>query len=254
MSTATLRPPCCGACGRARPLRPGPRLRPAAKGHQGTPGGGRHARVACKPDSVPGVAPRGRPFLWPRRRRRDRAANPGLRAEASLRGYRPRQVPGRDARARPLFGIAPGGACRAGPVARPAVGSYPTVSPLPPGPKTGRRTVLCGAFPRVAPAGRYPAPLLHGVRTFLGPPVSPSARGRPATRAPLAYGGAEAPRQSRSGQSLRSIPLRPIPLRRRRPSRAAGRRSGRACRSRGSPGRPPRPRPRWSRPWYAGSG
>ena len=31
----------------------------------------------------------------------------------------------------PLFGIAPGGACRAGPVASPAVGSYPTVSPLP---------------------------------------------------------------------------------------------------------------------------
>ncbi len=34
-------------------------------------------------------------------------------------------------RTRFLFGIAPGGACHAGPVARPAVGSYPTVSPLP---------------------------------------------------------------------------------------------------------------------------
>lgn len=34
-------------------------------------------------------------------------------------------------RAKPLFGIAPGGACRAVPVARSAVGSYPTVSPLP---------------------------------------------------------------------------------------------------------------------------
>ena len=62
-----------------------------------------------------------------------------------------------------LFGIAPGGACRAGPVARPAVGSYPTVSPL----LLAKRSVLCGAFPRVSPAGRYPAPLLHGVRTFL---------------------------------------------------------------------------------------
>jgi len=30
-----------------------------------------------------------------------------------------------------LFGIAPGGACRAGAVARTAVGSYPTVSPSP---------------------------------------------------------------------------------------------------------------------------
>ena len=53
-----------------------------------------------------------------------------------------------------------------------------------------RRSLLCGAFPRVAPAGRYPAPLLHGVRTFLDPPavretelwgaavIRPSAPGR----------------------------------------------------------------------------
>lgn len=37
----------------------------------------------------------------------------------------------RPAHVRPLFGIAPGGACRASSVARPAVGSYPTVSPSP---------------------------------------------------------------------------------------------------------------------------
>lgn len=37
----------------------------------------------------------------------------------------------RTARLRPLFGIAPGGACRAVPVARSAVGLYPTVSPSP---------------------------------------------------------------------------------------------------------------------------
>ncbi len=43
-------------------------------------------------------------------------------AQAALRGC---------PRARSLFGIAPGGACPAGPVARPAVGFYPTVSPLP---------------------------------------------------------------------------------------------------------------------------
>ena len=30
-----------------------------------------------------------------------------------------------------------------------------------------RRSVLCGTFPRLAPAGRYPAPLVHGARTFL---------------------------------------------------------------------------------------
>ena len=30
-----------------------------------------------------------------------------------------------------------------------------------------RRSVLCGTFPELAPAGRYPAPLVHGARTFL---------------------------------------------------------------------------------------
>lgn len=43
------------------------------------------------------------------------------------------------------------------------------------------RFVFCGAFPGVAPAGRYPAPLLHGVRTFLArlathAVIQPSAR------------------------------------------------------------------------------
>ena len=41
------------------------------------------------------------------------------------------------------------------------------------------RSVLCGAFPRVAPAGRYPAPFLHGVRTFL-----PQKGDRPTIRTP----------------------------------------------------------------------
>ena len=30
-----------------------------------------------------------------------------------------------------------------------------------------RRSVLCGTFPRVTPAGCYPAPCVHGARTFL---------------------------------------------------------------------------------------
>jgi hypothetical protein len=78
---------------------------------------------------------------------------------------------------RPLFGIAPGGACLTVPVARPVVGSYSTVSPLP---RRAGQSLLCGAFPGVAPAGRYPAPCLHGARTFLG--MSPP-RGHPAIRA-----------------------------------------------------------------------
>ena len=34
-------------------------------------------------------------------------------------------------------------------------------------PKGHRRSALCGTFPRVAPAGRYPASCFYGARTFL---------------------------------------------------------------------------------------
>ena len=105
-------------------------------------------------------------------------------------------------RARPLFGIAPGGACRAVLVAKSAVGSYPTVSPSPrqaegePSLTTGQ-SLLCGAFPGVTPAGRYPAPLPTGVRTFLGscdprpssPPREASVRRRRAVRQPQSAAG-----------------------------------------------------------------
>src|SRR5271165_1654402 len=69
-----------------------------------------------------------------------------------------------------LFGLAPGGACRAADVAARAVRSCRTLSPLPmrwalrP---FARRFAFCGAFPGVAPAGRYPAPYPYGARTFL---------------------------------------------------------------------------------------
>ncbi len=90
-----------------------------------------------------------------------------------------------------LFGLAPGGVCRAASVTVRAVGSYPTVSPLPAGsaPKggQGRRSVLCGTFPGVAPAGRDPAPCLRGARTVLTPAVArPSAAIRPSDPAPVA--------------------------------------------------------------------
>ena len=67
-----------------------------------------------------------------------------------------------------LFGLAPGGVCRAAGVAAGAVRSYRTVSPLPRQSRNApRRSVLCGTIPRLAPAGCYPAPLVHGARTFL---------------------------------------------------------------------------------------
>ena len=67
-----------------------------------------------------------------------------------------------------LFGFAPGVVCHAVSVAGYAVRSYRTFSPLLPLPfGWGKRFVLCGTFPGVAPAGRYPAPYVDGARTFL---------------------------------------------------------------------------------------
>ena len=68
-----------------------------------------------------------------------------------------------------LFGLAPGGVCRAILVAKNAGRSYRTVSPLPSlkvSLKRGR-FIFCDTFPRVSPAGRYPAPFFCGARTFL---------------------------------------------------------------------------------------
>ncbi len=44
-----------------------------------------------------------------------------------------------------------------------------------------RRYVLCGTFPRLAPAERYPAPLVYGARTFLPGNLSVSPE-RPSDR------------------------------------------------------------------------
>ena len=44
-------------------------------------------------------------------------------------------------------------------------------------PGRARRYVFCGTFPRVAPAGRYPAPCLRGARTFL--PLRHAKSGHP---------------------------------------------------------------------------
>ena len=62
-----------------------------------------------------------------------------------------------------LFGLSPGGACNALLVAKQAVSSYLTISPL----LKSERYIFCCAFPQVTLAGSYPAPSLLGVRTFL---------------------------------------------------------------------------------------
>jgi len=89
----------------------------------------------------------------------------------------------------PLFGLAPGGVCRAGPVARTAGELLPhrfTLTRLPKG--TGR-SVLCGTFLRVAPTGRYPAPcpVEPGLSSpGAGPPGRPPALSLPH---PSSFGG-----------------------------------------------------------------
>jgi hypothetical protein len=86
-------------------------------------------------------------------------------ASSDQPGREPRDGPG-PCGPSPLFGLAPGGACRAADVAARAVRSYRTLSPLPAA-EAARRFAFCGAFPEVTLAGRYPAPCLRGARTFL---------------------------------------------------------------------------------------
>jgi hypothetical protein len=85
------------------------------------------------------------------------------------RRYRLREQPALPS----LFGLAPGVVCHAVSVAGPAVRSYRTFSPLLPLPfGWGKRFVLCGTVPGVAPAGCYPAPYVDGARTFLSSHLS----------------------------------------------------------------------------------
>ena len=97
------------------------------------------------------------------------------------RGGRPPQSP--------LCGLAPGGVCHAACVSARAVRSYRTLSPLPPFLAKRRRSALCGTFPGVAPAGRYPAPYFHGARTFLCA-IAGTAAVRPTGGVGLGGGGA----------------------------------------------------------------
>src|SRR5204862_917783 len=72
-----------------------------------------------------------------------------------------------------LLGLAPTGGYRATPVARRAVGSYPTVSPLP-----LESRAVCSLWPFPSPHGAQalPGSLPCGARTFLGTPLQPTCR------------------------------------------------------------------------------
>ena len=136
----------------------------------------KNCQLACKPGSVRQSYPCAMAIHLGRGLRRASCNQPGrqpgnrleaLRLTSGLplrryTGFRP-----------PLFGLAPGGVYRATPVARSAVRSYRTLSPLPRAAPCSRRTwrdrrfAFCCTFPEVTLAGRYPAPCLHGARTFL---------------------------------------------------------------------------------------
>jgi hypothetical protein len=119
-----------------------------------------HCQLACKPGSV-----------WPRPRRNVAAIHLGRRLPSSLTqptrtagpGNGPEGCPSRH----PYSVLLPVGFTVPLAVARRAVGSYPTLSPLPRQGRQSGRFALCGTFPGVAPAGRYPAPCFRGARTFL---------------------------------------------------------------------------------------
>ncbi len=125
-------------------------------------------QAVCKPGSVPAAAGDGHSSGTPVAGRLARPTRAMARKPAC--GPNPRS---------PLRGLAPGGVCPAVAVAGDAVRSYRTLSPLPIGSSTERRSALCGTFPRVAPAGRYPAPCFRGARTFLPPRRARRAAIRP---------------------------------------------------------------------------
>ncbi len=111
----------------------------------------RKDQAACKPDSVPIILGDGHSSgvcvaVYLLRLTRAVARKPACLAASAP------------------IGLAPGGVCHAANVAIGAVRSYRTLSPLP---GRARRFAFCGTFPRVTPAGCYPAPCFRGVRTFL---------------------------------------------------------------------------------------
>src|SRR5919108_3637373 len=126
---------------------------------------------ACKPDPVPGPRARGDHL--------SRRAGGSLRRAAAsrfARAVRPTRQLGRAALERCLLGLAPGGACRAGPVARTAGALLPHRFTLT---SRRRRSALCCADPRGRPRLGLPSTLPCGVRTFLDREAAAAARPAP---------------------------------------------------------------------------
>ena len=123
---------------------------------------GIRARMACKPDSVTSSRRPATIHLGP----------PSPTGSCSQPGPSGRKKPRSVSSTRSLFGLAPGGACRAADVAAGAVGSYSTVSPLP---RTGAR----GGLFSVALSLGSPRPGVTRRHSFLESGLSSSPRRSP---------------------------------------------------------------------------
>jgi hypothetical protein len=126
-------------------------------------------QLACKPGSVPAVARRRQPFIWSGCCQPLRATYPGGWAGNSLAPLaRHRTTPIRSCS---RWGLPCHPRCRGRGALLPHL--FTLAAPKPKG--VGGRFVLCGTFPGVAPAGRYPAPYFRGARTFLHRSLSADA-------------------------------------------------------------------------------
>jgi hypothetical protein len=101
-----------------------------------------------------GIAPAWQPFLWDACCQTPRAANPSGDPKTDL-----------VSRATPIrlcsrWGLPCRSCCQERGALLPHLFTLTAI-------RRPRRYLLCGTFPGVAPAGRYPAPYLRGARTFL---------------------------------------------------------------------------------------
>lgn len=161
-------------------------------------------RGACKPDFVPRISPVRRPFIWTANRFAASSCQPGPLGRSAL--------PGPKAWTRdPYSALLPVGLAMRGTLPPPRCA---LTAPFHPGPRERGWFVFCGAVRRVAPPGRYPAPSLRGVRTFLDlaaavvrPPARFAGYAGPG-RASMGSFGQAGKRMARSEAMAASIPSR----------------------------------------------
>ena len=134
-------------------------------------------QTACKPGSVPSRRKPGRgwPFIWGARCRAPRATDPSGGAKARPAARRT-GLPAAPTWSCSRWGLPCRRRCRQRGALLPH--HFTLASHAVPNGAAGSAVCFCGTFPRVAPAGRYPAPRLRGARTFLPPQAGERPSGR----------------------------------------------------------------------------